>query len=301
MADIDLNAVAAFAGVLEAGSFRGAALALRVPRSTISRRIAALEDQLGVRLLERTTRSVRLTGEGAAYHGQVRPALEALREAERAVSTARAAPSGRLRITAPDFFAVEPAFAEVVAEYMRRCPGVELELDFTNRRADLVGEEFDLAIRAGRLADSTLVTRRLGRPQQVRLYASPAYLRARGAPRRVEDLAHHDCLVLTGAPRSWPLRRRGRVAEVPVRVRVAASGFELLRALALAGHGIARLPEYMGTEAVRAGALRTVLDRAAPPAQPLHVVYPSARHLSVKLRRLLELLDARFPAAPARG
>lgn len=301
MADIDLNAVAAFAGVLEAGTFRGAALALRVPRSTVSRKIAELEDRLGVRLLERTTRSVRLTDEGAAYHRQVQPALEALREAERTLSTGRASPSGRLRVTAPDFFATEPAFAEVIAEYMRLHPGVELDVECTNRRVDLLAEEFDVAIRAGHLADSTLVSRRLGRPQQVRLYASPAYLRARGTPRRVEDLAGHDCLVLRGAPRSWPLRRGRRVAEIPVRVRAAASGFELLRALALAGHGIARLPEYLGTEDVRAGALRTVLDAAAPPPLPLRVVYPSARHLSVKLRKLLELLEARFPAAAEPG
>jgi DNA-binding transcriptional LysR family regulator len=295
MTDVDLNAVAAFAGVLEAGTFRGAALALRVPRSTISRKIAELEDRLGVRLLERTTRSVRLTDEGAAYHRQVLPALEALREAERTLSTGRVAPSGRLRITAPDFFATEPAFAEVLAEYMRLHPGVELEVECTNRRVDLLEEGFDLAIRAGHLADSSLVSRRLGRPQQVRLYASPAYLGARGTPRRVEDLARHDCLVLGGAPRSWPLRRSRRIAEVPVHVRASASGFELLRALALAGHGIARLPEYLATEDVRRGALRTVLDAWAPPPIPLHVVHPSARHLTVKLRKLLELLDARFP------
>ncbi|HYD41214.1 MAG TPA: substrate binding domain-containing protein, partial [Anaeromyxobacter sp.] len=154
---------------------------------------------------------------------------------------------------------------------------------------------FDLAIRAGHLADSSLVSRRLGRPQQVRLYASPTYLRARGTPRRIEDLAHHDCLVLSGAPRSWPLRRNRRIAEVPVHVRASASGFELLRALALAGHGIARLPEYLAAEDVRRGALRTMLDALAPPPQPLHVVYPSARHVTVKLRKLLELLDTRFP------
>ncbi|HYD41134.1 MAG TPA: LysR family transcriptional regulator, partial [Anaeromyxobacter sp.] len=186
MTDVDLNAVAAFAGVLDAGTFRGAALALRVPRSTISRKIAELEDRLGVRLLERTTRSVRLTDEGAACHRQVLPALEALREAERTLSTGRVAPSGRLRITAPDFFGAEPAFAEVAAEYMRLYPGVELEVEFTNRRVDLLAEGFDLAIRAGHLADSSLVSRRLGRPQQVRLYASPTYLRARGTPRRIE-------------------------------------------------------------------------------------------------------------------
>jgi DNA-binding transcriptional LysR family regulator len=300
MSDIDLNAVAVFAGVLEAGTFRGAALALRVPRSTISRKIAELEDRLGVRLLERTTRSVRLTDEGAAYHRHVLPALEALREAERAASTGRAAPSGRLRITAPDGFG-RSSFAEALAEYMRLYPAVELDVELTNRRVDLVAEGFDLAIRAGWLADSTLVSRRLGRAQPVRLHASPAYLRARGTPRRLKDLAEHDCLVLTGAPRTWPLRRSGRVAEVPLRVRAAASSFELLLELALAGQGIARLPEHMGVAAVRSGALRTVLDAAAPPPLPLHIVYPSARHLSVKVRKLIELLEARSAEFPELG
>ncbi len=238
---------------------------------------------------------MRLTDEGAAYHRHVLPALEALRDAERTLSTGRVAPSGRLRITAPDFFGAEPAFAEVLAEYMRLYPGVELEVECTNRRVDLLAEGFDLAIRAGHLADSSLVSRRLGRPQQARLYASPGYLRARGTPRRAEELVHHDCLVLGGAPRAWPLRRNRRVTEVPVHVRAAASGFELLRALALAGHGVARLPAYLADEDVRRGALRTVLDALAPPPLPLHVVYPSARHLPVKLRKLLELLAARFP------
>lgn len=300
MADIDLNAVAAFAGVLEAGTFRSAAVALRVPRSTISRRIAELEDQLGVRLLERTTRSVRLTDEGAAYHRQVLPALEALRDAERAVSTGRAAPSGRLRITAPEGFGGS-GFADVLAEYMRLYPAVELEVELTHRPVDLLADGFDLAILGGQLADSTLVSRRLGRPHRAPLYASPAYLRRRGTPRRVEDLAHHDCLVLTGTSRSWHLHRNGRLAEVPLRVRAAASSFDLLRSMAVAGHGIARLPQQLGAEAVRSGALRTVLDAAAPPPIPLHVVYPSARHLSVKVRKLVELLEARFAEFPELG
>jgi len=297
MADTDLNAVAAFAGVLEAGTFRGAAQALRVPRSTVSRKIAELEDRLGVRLLERTTRSVRLTEAGAAYHRQVTPALEALRDAERALSTRQVEPSGRLRMIAPDDFG-ESVFAKVISEYMARFPGVEVEVELTNRRADLLQEGFDLAIWAGPLADSSLMARRLGRAQAALLHASPAYLRKHGTPRRVEDLADHDCLLLTGASHRWMLRRKGRLSVAPVRVRAAASSFVLLRALALAGHGIAQLPEHMGAAAVQSGALRTVLDGAAPPAIPLHVVYPSARHLSVKVRALLELLEARFRGLP---
>ncbi len=297
MPDADLNAVAAFAGVLEAGTFRGAAQALRVPRSTVSRKIAELEDRLGVRLLERTTRSVRLTEAGAAYHRQVAPALDALREAERALSTRQVEPSGRLRLTAPVEFR-EPSFAGVIADYMHRFPAVEVEIELTNRRVDLVEEGYDLAIWAGPLGDSSLIARRLGRAQPALLHASPAYLRTHGTPRRVEDLARHDCLLLTGH-RTFPLRRAGRMAEVPVRVRASASSFELLRALAVAGHGIALLPEHMGAEAVRSGALRTLLDAAAGPPIPLHVVYPSARHLSAKVRALLQLLEAHFPSSPA--
>ncbi len=299
MPDADLNSVAAFAGVLEAGTFRGAAKALRVPRSTVSRRIAELEDQLGVRLLERTTRSIRLTDAGAAYHRQVAPALEALREAERALCTGQAAPSGRLRISAPDGFG-EGKLADVLSEYIRLYPAVELEVDFTNRRVDLLAEGIDLAIRAGPLADSSLIARRLGRPQRALLHASPAYLRKRGTPRRVDDLTRHDCLLLTGS-RFWHLRRHGRIAEVPVRVRASVGNLELLRALALAGLGIARLPEHMGVAAVQEGALRTVLDSVAPPAIPLHAIYPSARHLPVKVRAFLELLEARFRGFPDPG
>jgi DNA-binding transcriptional LysR family regulator len=268
-----------------------------VPRSTVSRKIAALEDRLGARLLERTTRSVRLTEAGAAYHRQVTPALEALREAERALSSGEVRPSGRLRLTAPDGFGETP-LPNVIAEYMRRFPGVEVEIELTNRRVDLLEEGFDLAIRAGGLADSSLVARRLGRSQQLPLHASPEYLRRNGTPRRVEELAHHDCLILAGAPRTWPLRRKGRITEVPIRVRAAASNFKILQTLAVAGHGIARLPGHVAAEAVRGRALRTLLDRALPPPIPFHVVYPSARHLSVKVRALIELLDAGFKGFP---
>ncbi|SRR6266540_1022819 len=297
MPDADLNAVAVFAAVVETGSFRGAAQALRAPRSTVSLKVAQLEDRLGARLLERTTRSVRLTDAGALYHQEVVPALEALRAAEQRLSAREVQPAGRLRLSAPEDFG-ESALAPALAEYLTRYPGVEVDVELTSRRVDLLGEGFDLAIRAGPLTDSTLVAKKIGRPQRVLLHASPGYVARRGAPRRVDDLVHHDCLVIADRPATWPLRRRGRVVAVPVHTRTTANTQAMLHALAVAGLGIARLPEHLGAAAVRSGALRTFLDDAAPPANQLHAVYPSARHLPAKVRGLLALLEERLVSFP---
>lgn len=293
----DLNAVAVFLKVVELGSFRGAAQALRLPRSTVSLRVAQLEDGLGARLLERTTRALRLTEAGRAYQRQVGPALEAVELAGRAVADLEAEPSGSLRLTAPVELG-QVLFGGVLAEYLRRCPGVKLDVELTDRRVDLVEEGFDLALRAGALADSTLVVRKLGAPKRMLLCASPAYLARRGRPRRPADLVRHDCLVMSGArtATSWPFVVRGKPVLVEVTPRVAVNSLRVVRDLTLAGHGIARLPEQLTERARASGALRVVLAAHVGPGLPLHALYPSARHVSPKLRVLIEVLEQQIAA-----
>jgi DNA-binding transcriptional LysR family regulator len=288
----DLNSVRVFAQVVESGTFRGAAQALGQPKSTVSLRVAKLEDQLGERLLERTTRRLRLTEAGAAYHRRALAALEALREAEQTLSDQRLRPSGHLRVTTT-FEGGQFLFAPIFAEYVRRYPEVELVVVLADRHVDLIEEGIDVAIRSGALADSGLVARRLRIPGTLRYYASPAYLAARGTPRRPRDLERHDCLIMTGQrePRVWKFGSGKKPALVKVRARAEANSFVVVGEFAKAGLGIACMPVYVAAAAVASGALVSVLDRYVRASGPAHAVYPSARHLSPKVRALLELLD----------
>jgi DNA-binding transcriptional LysR family regulator len=299
MLSADLNAVVGFAKVVELESFRAAAAALGVPKSTLSRKIAELEDTLGVRLLERTTRRLRLTDAGQAYHQRVAPALDALREAERAVEAQNAKPSGALKLT----MTVEggqAVLAPILAEYLTLHPGVRVQVELTDRRVDLVEEGFDIAIRTGALPDSTLIAKRLSLVGSFRVYASPSYLARRGTPRHPRELGEHDCLVMSAqrTPLTWSFQHRGKPLPIKVRAHAEANSFAILQALAVAGHGIARLPDYLVSPRPRsddARELRELLSAFAPPPMPWHVVYPSSRHLSPKVRAFVELLELRLP------
>jgi DNA-binding transcriptional LysR family regulator len=287
----DLNAVVAFVQVVERRSFRGAAAALGVPKSTVSLKVAQLEDRLGARLLERTTRTLRLTEAGEAYYRRTGPAIDALREAEVAVADLQRQPSGRLRLTTTVEFG-QSHLPAVIDEYLRSYPDVEVEAELSHRNVDLVQDGFDLAIRSGPQPDSTLIARALP-ASTYRVYASPAYLKRRGEPRQPAALRDHDCLTMSGhrEPARWEFRDGRRAVTVEVRGRVAINNLFVVRALAVAGHGIVRLPEPLGEPDVTAGRLRRILDRFAPPAFPRHAVYPSARHVSPKVRAFIDLLE----------
>jgi DNA-binding transcriptional LysR family regulator len=297
MSPNDLNAVTAFVKVVEHQSFRAAARALEMPKSTVSAKVAALEAELGARLLERTTRSLRLTEAGRAYHQRVAPALEALAEAAQVVEELNEGPSGRLRITTT----VEGGqilLGPLVAEYLRRYPAVEVQIHLADRHVDLIEEGFDLALRIGALPDSSLIARKLAPPGLLRVYASSEYLKAHGEPRRPADLAKHACLVMSvqTQPTSWAFLVKKKRVTVDVRARCEANSFVVLRDLAAAGLGIARLPDYIGGPAYGGRQLRVLLDRFTPPPLPWHAVYPSARHLSPKVRAFVALLEERFAA-----
>jgi DNA-binding transcriptional LysR family regulator len=287
----DVPAVLAFAKVVELNSFRAGATALGAPRSTVSHKVAQLEDRLGVRLLERTTRALRLTDTGRAYYDRIVPALDAIHDAEREIADLHAEPRGLLRLTAPAEFG-QLALGEIVAEYLRRHVAMEVQAELTDRVVNLVEEGFDLAIRRGPLPDSTLITRKVGHPMHLRLYASRVYLQRRGAPRRPEDLAAHNCLVMSGLrnPTTWMFRRGRKRVAVEVRPHVGINSFHVLRELAVAGHGIAKLPEFLGQQGLPDSMLRTVLDAFVEPPFEWHAVYPSARNLSAKVRSFLDVL-----------
>jgi DNA-binding transcriptional LysR family regulator len=285
----DLEAVRVFAAVAELRSFRGAAAALRVPRSTVSRRLAALEETLDTRLLQRTTRHVSLTEAGDAFLAQVSPALATIADAGRTVLDAGALPRGLVRVTASA--SMGERIAAVMLELRERYPEIRLELEFTDRQVDLIAEGFDLAIRAGVLADSSLIARPLGRGT-AGYFASPAYLARHGKPKVPRDLLAHDCIVFTGTTRGsrWRFQHGRKSEELTVPRKVVANQLVVVRLAAMRGHGIAWMPESIARDAVARGTLAPVLQKFWEPRVLLHLVYPSARHLAPQVRAAIEVL-----------
>jgi DNA-binding transcriptional LysR family regulator len=288
---IDLNAVTIFARVVEQSGFRGAARVLGLPRSTVSLKIAELERQLGVRLLERTTRVVRITDAGRRYLESARPALEALLDAGRSLADLEVEPAGVLRVTAPPEVGYV-LFGRVFDAYLSRYPNVKIDAELTARRVDLVDEGFDLALRAGELVDSSLVARAIGQPLSLALCASPAYLKRRGTPRHPSDLKNHACLVMSDRqePTRWEFRDARRRIHVDVVPRVSVNSFAVLRELAVEGHGITWLPPFFAGPLVRSGSLRELLVKYRSPARAYHAIYPRSRSLSSKVRAFVEVL-----------
>ena len=297
----DLQGAAVFVQVVESGSIRGAARALAMPKSNVSRRVAELEAQLGARLLQRTTRTLSLTDAGRAFHQHASIAVAALLDAERAVHDLEGEPRGTLRITAPANFGML-SMPTLISDFMRLYPDVNLIADFTDRSVDLVQEGYDVAVRAGRLADSSLIAVSL-RGSAFATLASPEYLKKRGIPKTPADLRDHECLIF-GLSREakWPFRpntkSQAKATEIPVRGKLAANSFFVARDAAIAGLGIARIPELIASEAIQAGQLKVVLKNYAMPEAPLHIVYPSHRHLSPKVRVFVDFFSKAFRESP---
>lgn len=284
---MDLNDVLTFARVVRAGSFTAAARELGVQKSSVSRRVSALEEHLGARLLQRTTRALRLTDEGRVFYDHCQRALAELEDAEEALGGMGARPKGLLRITAPLSFGF---LGPIVAAFLQRWPEVEIELVCTDRVVDPVEEGFDVAIRAGKLPDSSLIARRVGSLPRF-LVASPSYLRRRRTPRTPADLAAHDC-VSFGARRSpWLLQSEGASIEVAVASRLLVNDYDLLRQTIVAGLGIGLLPEPDCVQPLADGRLKRVLPAWTGVETPIHAVYPSLRHLSSKVKAFIDHLQ----------
>ncbi|MDB4968823.1 MAG: Transcriptional regulator, LysR family [Myxococcales bacterium] len=289
---MDLNDILVFTRVVQSGSFTAAARALDLTKSSISRKVSELEDRLGARLLQRTTRKLSLTDVGRAYYENCARIVAELEEADLAVGRMQSSARGVLRITVPLAFG---AFGAIVAEFSKRYPEVQVEIVATDRQVDLVEEGFDLAIRAGALADSTLIARPLGQVRRL-LVASPAYLKKSGQPKAPADLEKHACLVFAAAPSParWTLRRDGKSVKVSTPARLVVNDFELLREAARSGLGIATLPEYLCKEDFARGRLRAVLPAWCTEETPIHAVYPTTRHLSPKVIAFVDVVRARF-------
>jgi DNA-binding transcriptional LysR family regulator len=290
---MDFNRVGLFVRVVETGSFTAAARALRIPKSSVSRGVATLEKDLGVRLLQRTTRKLHLTDAGRAYFETASRALAGLDEAASAISQLQEEPAGTIRLTASVDVGVW-LLAPAIDEFLAHHPAVHLDVMLTPRNVDLVQEGFDLALRAGRLADNTLVARPVGL-LRAGLFASDRYLQRRGLPGTVWELKGHSCLTFRSME-SWELVGPIGVERVEVSGTVNADGFEFLRELVAQGRGIALLPLYACRHARGVDNLVRVLPGYATAGASLHLVYPSARYLPKRVALLRDHLLEALPA-----
>lgn len=290
---VDPNDLLIFASVAELGSFSRAAERLALPKSTISRRLAALEQRLGERLLLRTTRRQSLTEFGLQLLEHARQVASEV-EAVAALSERRQAlPSGRLRVSMPSDFA-HLLLAESLAAFVAMHPAIQLELDLSARRVDLLGEGFDVALRMGSLPDdASLVARRLA-VFSFGLYAAPSYLAEHGEPTHPDDLAHHQAvrmLQANGEVATWALSHAAETWLETPPGKVSANAPELLIKLACAGAGIAAVPDHFVAAEVRRGALRRVLPGWSPPSHTAWAVFPERKLMPLKTRVFIDMLQ----------
>ncbi len=284
-----------FVRVVEARSFTGAARKLSTTTSAVSKRVAQLEDRLGVRLLERTTRKVALTEAGTTFYDRCVRILAEVEDAELAVTSLSGEPRGTLRVSAPVIFG-EMHVAPLVPDFLARHPHVSLDLSLSDRFVSLLDEGFDLAIRIGQLGDSSLVARRLGRVR-VLVCASPSYLAKRGTPKVPMDLVSHNCLrySLVTSNREWSFRTASGHVSVPVTGNFLSNHGGAMGEAALAGLGIARLPDFIVAAAVKRGALKTVLDDCPSSDGGVFAVHPAGRHPPPKITAFVGFLADRLP------
>ncbi|MBX3193202.1 MAG: LysR family transcriptional regulator [Labilithrix sp.] len=296
----DLNALQVFVKVVQTGSFTGAARTLGMPKSTVSQRVSELEERLGARLLQRTTRRLSITDQGRVYYDHCARIFTEIEEADRAVTSLQESPRGLLRITVP---ASTQFLGPVLTDFLGRCGGVQLDVLCTDRFVNLVEESFDIAIRAGALSDSTLMARNLGTLHFLPV-ASPRYLKKHGRPRSPRDLAKHRCLVFSVGPhpRVWRLSHGDEKREVTLTPALAVNDLDILHDAVIGGVGIAILPTYRCVDDLDAKRLERVLPDWEAPSEPIHALYPSGRHLSPKVKAMLDHLQKMKPApwAPVR-
>lgn len=289
---IPLAGVEAFVAVVRAGSFVGAATALDLTTSAVSRSVARLERALGVRLLQRTTRKVALTDEGRAYHERCAQLLDAFAQANELVSSQRATPSGRLRVDAPVSLG-RLVLLPALPQFLKDNPMLELQLGLNDRIVNLLEEGIDVALRVGELRDSGLVALKVGQTHWATV-ASPQYLKARPAIRQPSGLAGMDCVNFfypsTGKPRTWEYRRgAGHEVFEPTSRLLIGNGLATVDA-AIAGLGVVQVLDFEVEPAVREGKLVRLLREWDPPGPPISVVYPSNRYVSTRVRAFIEFV-----------
>jgi len=288
-----LQDMALFVEVAHAGSFTGAAKASGVPIATLSRRIAAMEKRVGVRLFERTTRRLAVTEPGRRYLERCEVIVQEAGLAHEALMDAAKRPAGRLRLSMPVEFGLS-LIAPPIEEFARRYPDIAFDLDLSSRPAPLADQKVDVSIRLGEITDPSLVVRRLGGAARL-FYASPSYLARRGAPAELSDLSAHDCILQSYMvwPDVWRLISGDAAVDVEVRGRFSTNNVSMTLRLAEQGYGVAALSPAIARPAHEAGAVRRVLDGWSLPPMPVHAVMTS-RLMPARVRLFVDFLASRL-------
>jgi DNA-binding transcriptional LysR family regulator len=298
-----LASMAVFAKVAELGSFSAAADTLGLSKSAVSKHVTALEERLGVRLVNRTTRRLALTEVGLSYRETCARIVQEVEEAEQEAGRHGSEPRGRLKVTAPMTFGILH-LAPLLPDFLAAHPRLEIDLALDDRIVDLLEEGVDVALRIGTLRDSSLIARRIATARSI-CAASPAYLQANGTPLHPADLGGHNCLRYTyrRGPEAWELERHGERHAVRLRGNLAANNGDALRAAAVGGLGIVVLPDFIVADDLASGRLVHLLADWRTPEFPIQAVWPPQRHPSPKLRAfvdfLAERLARRCPGQPA--
>ncbi|MEQ8504730.1 MAG: LysR family transcriptional regulator [Rhodospirillales bacterium] len=294
----NLTGMAVFAKVVETGTFTGAAKALGLSKGAISKQVARLEDRLGARLLNRTTRRSSLTEVGAAFYERCRRIVAEAEEAELAVTRLHAEPRGTLRVNMSMSFGLLHV-AAALPDFMTAYPEIDLDVTLDDRVVDVVDEGYDMVLRITDMPDSTLIARRLA-PFCVATCASPDYWDRHGRPKRPEDLRGHNCLLYTylSTLDEWRYSEGGNLIGVRVAGNMRCNNGEVLRSAALAGQGVIRSPTFIVGRDLQAGTLEWVLQEFEETARSIYAVYPHNRHLSAKVRAFVDFLADRFGDSP---
>jgi DNA-binding transcriptional LysR family regulator len=284
-----------FVQVVDSGSFAAAAKSLGASPASVTHHVQALEDHLGVQLLNRTTRRLHLTDVGRTFYEDSSKILTQVEEAERCAAALQTTPRGLLRVNTAEAFA--RVLAPLVSEFCAIHAEVAFEVVTSDHMVDLVEGGFDLALRAGKLPDSSLMSRRLGFGRLI-VCAAPAYLERRGTPHTPQDLSGHNCLIYPTLEHDWRFTGPDGVSVVDVSGNLRSNSWLLLRRAALAGQGVAMLPVILAADDVRDGRLTRLLPAHDLGEIVIHAVYPASRHLSVKVRSFLDFLVQRLHEQP---
>lgn len=278
--------ISEFVNVAETESFTQASKKLAISTAQVSRQVNALEKRLNIKLLYRTTRKVSLTEEGQIFYQHCRGVLDGLNAAERAITNLQSTPQGKIKLTAPVTYG-EQHILPLINNFMKKYQDIEVTAYLTNQQLDLMNENFDLAIRLGKLSDSSMMAKKLAKRTNY-VCASPAYLDKYGIPHSLSELNKHNCLL--GTREYWHFSDSGKEKNIRVKGNLRCnSGFSLVDA-ALKGLGIVQLPDYYIKDHLAKGSLISVLDNYKAPDEGIWAVYPQNRHLSPKIRLLVEHL-----------
>ena len=289
-----LDAMHLFVRVAETGSFSGVAQQLGVARSVVTRQIAALEAHLGVKLMARSTRRLALTASGTAYLEKCRVILNLVEVAEADVAEERATPRGRIRVSVPLSFGLKRV-APLLLDFLRRYPEVGLDMDYSDRRANLIEEGIDLSIRIARRLEAGDVARRIGSGRML-VVAAPDYIARHGRPQHPAELAHHECLGYTAGNGSlaWQFLVDGQIESFPVRSRISANNGDVLTEAAAQGLGITCQPDFIADIFIAAGRVEAILADFPLPELGIYAVLPSNRHIPHRVRVLMDFLGERL-------